>query len=222
MGIAVALSVIFLWVFHLVYILNYAEVNFYSPLFYLHILLQAYLYTGLFITAHDSMHRTVSSNIKINRLAGIICTLLYAGLSYNKLLVNHKKHHQYPGTENDPDFSHGSNNFFIWWFKFLMHYASLFQLLLMAAAFNLLKLFVPEIKLWMFWVLPAFISSLQLFYFGTYLPHKKPHDHTMGIHKARTQKKNHVWAMVSCYFFGYHLEHHTHPHIPWWKLYKMK
>jgi beta-carotene ketolase (CrtW type) len=222
MGITAALTVIFLWAFHLLYILNYAAVNFYSPLFYLHILLQAYLYTGLFITAHDSMHRTISSNERINRLTGIICTLLYAGLSYNKLLLNHKKHHLYPGTKDDPDFSHGSNNFFIWWFKFLMHYASFLQVMIMAAAFNLLKFAIPEIKLWLFWVLPAFISSLQLFYFGTYLPHKEPHDDSMGIHKARTQNKNHLWAMISCYFFGYHLEHHTHPHVPWWRLYKIK
>jgi beta-carotene ketolase (CrtW type) len=44
----------------------------------------------------------------------------------------------------------------------------------------------------------------------------------MGPHKARTQKKNHFWAMLSCYFFGYHREHHEDPHIAWWQLYKVK
>ena len=29
-------------------------------------------------------------------------------------------------------------------------------------------------------------------------------------------------AMVSCYFFGYHFEHHDSPGTPWWKLYAVK
>jgi beta-carotene ketolase (CrtW type) len=27
-----------------------------------------------------------------------------------------------------------------------------------------------------------------------------------------------VWAFISCYFFGYHYEHHDQPYLPWWKL----
>ncbi|MFW6276162.1 MAG: fatty acid desaturase, partial [Bacteroidota bacterium] len=70
--------------------------------------------------------------------------------------------------------------------------------------------------------LPALLSTLQLFYFGTYLPHRKPHTHDMGRHRARTQSKNHLWAMLSCYFFGYHTEHHESPGTPWWQLYTKK
>ena len=66
MGILVALIVISFWALHLFYSLNYVKVDFINPLFYLHILLQGYLYTGLFITAHDAMHGTVSSNKFIN------------------------------------------------------------------------------------------------------------------------------------------------------------
>lgn len=222
MGIAAAFIIILLWSFHLYFVLVYAEVNYSSPVFYFHILLQAYLYTGLFITAHDAMHKSVSPNKTLNKLIGILSSSLYAGMSYNRLLKNHMKHHKNPGSADDPDFNTGSQNFFIWWGKFMIKYAAITQIIIMAAAFNLLKLITPEIKLWLFWIVPAFLSSLQLFFFGTYLPHKKPHDHTMGIHRARTQDKNHIWAMVSCYFFGYHTEHHEYPHVPWWKLYKMK
>jgi beta-carotene ketolase (CrtW type) len=28
--------------------------------------------------------------------------------------------------------------------------------------------------------------------------------------------------MLSCYFFGYHYEHHESPQTPWWKLYQIK
>lgn len=222
MGIIIALTIIFVWISHLAYILTSVTVDFTSPFFYLHILVQAYLYTGLFITGHDAMHQTVSSNKKLNRAIGAIATFLYAGLSYKRLITNHFKHHRYPGTADDPDFNVKSQNFFIWWGSFMFRYATIPQLLVMAIAFNVLKIVVPEISLWFFWVIPAFLSSLQLFFFGTYLPHRKPHDHEMEPHKARTQKKNHLWAMISCYFFGYHFEHHDAPHTPWWQLYKTK
>ncbi|KUO63729.1 fatty acid desaturase [bacterium BRH_c32] len=222
MGILIAFIIIFSWFFHLFYMLVYLEPSFSSFTFYFHILFQIFLYTGLFITAHDSMHRTVSKNKTINKLIGQISTFLYAGLSYNRLIKNHFKHHKTPGTEDDPDYNIKSQNFFIWWGSFMIRYATIWQLLVMAAAFNILKIYVPEINLWFFWVIPAILSSLQLFYFGTYLPHKQPHTNEMEPHKARTQKKNHLWAMISCYFFGYHFEHHESPHTPWWKLYQFK
>lgn len=143
-------------------------------------------------------------------------------MSYNKLKENHFKHHKYPGSGNDPDFYIKSQNFFLWWGSFLFRYTTILQIVIMAAIFNLLKIWFTEINIWLFWVFPAFIGTFQLFFFGTYLPHKKPHDHKMEPHKARTQNKNHLWAMLSCYFFGYHFEHHDSPHTPWWRLYKLK
>lgn len=221
-GILIASVIILLWFSHLVYILTYIEINPASPVFYLHILIQTYFYTGLFITGHDAMHRNISKNMKTNHLFGRITSFLFAGLSYKKLIANHFMHHKSPGETNDPDFYIKSQIFFIWWGAFLLRYVSVSQLLIMAVAFNLLKLNFPEMKLWLFWVLPAFLSTLQLFYFGTYQPHKYPHDHSTKPHNARTQKRNHLWAMLSCYFFGYHHEHHDSPATPWWKLYKLK
>ena len=222
MGILVALIIISAWIIHLILSLVYLKVNFFDPFFYINIFIQAYLFTGLFITAHDSMHRTLSKNIKLNRLFGQLSTFLFACMSYNKLLKNHMHHHRYPGTENDPDFSFVTQNFFLWWGLFLWRYTTILQIVLMGIIFNILKIWFNELNTLMFWVLPAFLSTLQLFFFGTYLPHKKPHIHNMLPHNARTQKKNHVWAMLSCYFFGYHFEHHENPGIPWWQLYRTK
>jgi fatty acid desaturase len=28
--------------------------------------------------------------------------------------------------------------------------------------------------------------------------------------------------LLTCYFFGYHLEHHQYPTLPWWRLYQKK
>jgi len=222
MGVLIALIIILFWGTHLFYLLSSFEVSFSNPLQYFHILLQGYLYTGLFITGHDAMHRLVSKNNKLNKIIGQLSTFLFAALSYNRLVNNHFMHHKYPGTEKDPDYSIRSHNFFVWYFTFMYRYATILQLVMMAVIFNVLKIWFPEINIWMFWVVPAFLGSLQLFYFGTYLPHRKPHKVNMEPHKARTQSKNHLWAMLSCYFFGYHFEHHDDVRVPWWKLYKTK
>jgi beta-carotene ketolase (CrtW type) len=44
----------------------------------------------------------------------------------------------------------------------------------------------------------------------------------MRPHNSRTQPNNHLLAMLSCYFFGYHFEHHAYPRTPWWRLYQRK
>lgn len=223
-GIFIALTIIILWLLHLYYLLFYKEVLFYNISTYLHILLQAFLYTGLFITAHDAMHGTVSNNKFINNLIGRVSSFLFAGMSFDKLLKNHHLHHKYPGTELDPDFYVKSQNFFVWWAIFFYRYTTFAQILIMGISYNLLKLLaqVPEINLWFYWIIPAFLGTLQLFYFGTYLPHRLPHTEDMGPHRARTLPKNHLLAFLSCYFFGYHQEHHEGPHIPWWQLWKTK
>ncbi|HEY9812024.1 MAG TPA: beta-carotene ketolase, partial [Candidatus Sericytochromatia bacterium] len=50
------------------------------------ILWQTFLYTGLFITAHDAMHGIVfPQNRKINDFIGTLFLILYAYLSYEEL-----------------------------------------------------------------------------------------------------------------------------------------
>lgn len=222
MGLIFAISIILIWFFHLAFMFEYLYLDFNSVYVYLHILLQGYLYTGLFITAHDAMHGSVSKSRMINKIIGRLSAFLFAALSYKKLADNHKLHHQYPGTEKDPDFNVHSQNFFLWWLSFIFRYATIIQIIIMGIIFNLLKIRYDELNIWFYLVLPSFLGSLQLFYFGTYRPHKKPHQENMKPHNARSQRKNHFWAMISCYFFGYHYEHHELPHVPWWKLFKVK
>jgi beta-carotene ketolase (CrtW type) len=212
------------WGGHLFYILNHVEPSWVNPWMYGHILVQGYFYTGLFITGHDAMHRSVSKRRWLNNLVGYISVFLFAGMSYGRLIKNHRKHHEFPGTEKDPDFYTRSQNFFAWWFMFMVRYTTLWQILILAAIFNLLKYIggIAESSLIVFWIIPAFLATFQLFYFGTYEPHKHPHTEHMGKHRARTQRKNHLRAMLTCYFFGYHIEHHVHPGQPWWKLYQIK
>ena len=222
MGILIALVIMILWLTHLIYSLAFVQVNAFSLYFYLNVFVQAYLYTGLFITGHDAMHGTISKSKNVNTFFGSIASFLFAGMSYARLKKNHYKHHISPTDETDPDFYTKSQNFWIWWFVFMKRYTTISQIIVMAILFNLLKIWFPEKSIWFFWVIPAFLGTLQLFYFGTYLPHKYPHTNGMKPHNARTLKRNHLWAMISCYFFGYHFEHHEHPRVPWWKLYQFK
>ena len=224
MGILIALAVIAFWMWHLIYSLFYFQVDFSNFWTYLHILIQAFLYTGLFITAHDSMHRTISRNKIINNTIGALSTFLFAGMSFNRLMKNHKLHHDYPGTEKDPDFCTKSQNFFVWWTTFLIRYTTLTQIIVMGIAYNLFKYAgnVNELNLWLFWIIPAFLGTFQLFYYGTYMPHKYPHTEEMMPYNSRSLPKNHLWAMISCYFFGYHWEHHQDPSVAWWQLWKTK
>ncbi len=222
MGLIIALLILILWLSHLLYSLLYVNPALSDPLFYFHILLQGYLYTGLFITAHDAMHGSISRNKFLNNIIGRTASFLFAGLSYKQLLKNHIAHHSNPGEDKDPDFYSKSQNFFIWWFVFMKRYTTITQLIIMAASFNVLKIWFAESAIFSFWVIPAFLGTLQLFYFGTYIPHKYPHTGKMKPHNARTLKKNHLWGMLTCYFFGYHFEHHDSPRTPWWQLYKLK
>ena len=77
MGILISVLVIGLWLAHLGYILLYVNVDFNSVFFYLHVLFQGYLYTGLFITAHDAMHRVVSRKKTVNYVIGYIASFLF-------------------------------------------------------------------------------------------------------------------------------------------------
>jgi beta-carotene ketolase (CrtW type) len=222
MGLLIAWVIILTWLGHLVWLLAFSEWPVTSPWVLLSIAVQTYLYTGLFITAHDAMHGLVSTHRPVNRAIGNVATFLFAALSYTRLKEKHQLHHRYPGGADDPDFYTGSQNFFKWWFSFMRNYITWPQIIILAIVFNVLQIWIPQWKLLLFWILPSILSTFQLFYFGTYRPHRLPHEASMMPHHARSQKRSHWRAMISCYFFGYHFEHHAFPGTPWWKLYQIK
>ena len=150
---------------------------------------------------------------------GQLCAMLFAFNFYGKLLPKHHQHHRYVATDQDPDYHEGG--FWAWYFSFAKQYITIWQIVLMAIAFNLLIFFFPEPNVLMYWAIPSVLSTFQLFYFGTYVPHKGMHAPD-NIHQSRSQKQNHWWAFWSCYFFGYHYEHHASPNTPWWRLYQVK
>jgi beta-carotene ketolase (CrtW type) len=219
MGIVIALSIILLWFVSLYFLLNW-ELDYANPFTYLAIFLQTYLYTGLFITSHDAMHGTVSRNKKVNHFLGHVTSFLFAFNFYYKLIGKHHEHHKYVATSQDPDY-HASGKFWTWYWGFIKQYLTIMQLVLITVGLQVLNLFFPLENLLLYWILPSILSTFQLFYFGTYLPHRGIHSND-NKHRSRSLRKNHLWAFLSCYFFGYHYEHHDAPGVPWWRLWKTK
>jgi beta-carotene ketolase (CrtW type) len=216
-GLAIGWGIIFAWALSLYFLLT-MSVSWSNPLVYLGILVQTHLYTGLFITAHDAMHGIVSSHKKWNHLTGWVAAILFSYNFYWRIFSRHHDHHRFVATSQDPDY-HPSGNFLIWYLSFLRQYITIWQLLLMAVTFNILQFIVPVENLIAFWMLPAILSTVQLFYFGTYRPHMGEIDNK---HHSYSQSPNHLWAFLSCYFFGYHYEHHDSPGTPWWRLWRVK
>ncbi|MEH1819379.1 MAG: beta-carotene ketolase CrtW [Nostoc sp.] len=183
---------------------------------------QTFLYTGLFITSHDAMHGVVfPQNSKINHFIGTLTLSLYGLLPYQKLLKKHWLHHNNPATQRDPDFHNGKyKNFLAWYLHFMKGYWSWGQIIALMIIYNFVKniLHIPSDNLNYFWVYPSLLSSLQLFYFGTFLPHSEPKAGYIQPHCAQTISRPIWWSFITCYHFGYHEEHHEYPHIPWWQL----
>ena len=140
-GIFMAIAIISIWAISLGLLLyiDISEFKFWMllPL----IFWQTFLYTGLFITAHDAMHGVVfPKNPKINHLIGSLCLFLYGLLPYQKLLKKHWLHHHNPASETDPDFHNGKHkNFFAWYLYFMKRYWSWLQIITLMIIYNLLK-----------------------------------------------------------------------------------
>ncbi|OUL19053.1 beta-carotene ketolase [Nostoc sp. RF31YmG] len=228
-GLVFAIIIISLWVASLTFLLSISYSKIPIWLIPIAIVWQMFLYTGLFITAHDAMHGAVfRKNPKINNFIGSLTVTLYAVFPYQKLLKKHWLHHRHPASKIDPDFYDGkSENAISWYFHFMKEYSNWQQLIVLNIVFNLAKyiLHISEINLILFWCIPPILSSIQLFYFGTFLPHREPKDGYIYPHCSQTIALPTLWSFITCYHFGYHEEHHEYPHVPWWQLpsvYKQK
>ncbi|MFB9374621.1 fatty acid desaturase [Algimonas porphyrae] len=181
---------------------------------------QLWLYTGLFIVAHDTMHGSFAPrHARLNDWTGRIILFWYAGFNWDSMRKAHHQHHATPGTPEDPDFNADDpHRFWPWYLRFFLRYFSWKQIVVLAAIGAVYTLLgAPYPNLLLMWALPAILSSVQLFYFGTYLTHRhgEPFD---DAHLARTNEYPRWLSLLTCFHFGYHHEHHLYPHEPWWRL----
>ena len=170
-GLFIALGIIGLWGLSLSMLLrigvenpSYVSVQIPIVLVPLGMLCQTFLYTGLFITAHDAMHGSVCpAHPRLNNLIGSIAVRLYALFSYRKLLEKHWEHHRTPASDTDPDFHDGQHTGFLgWYFHFMREYLSWQQIIGMAIVFQMMEyiLAMSTVNLILFWVSPALLSTV--------------------------------------------------------------
>lgn len=238
-GVLVALIIAALWISSLEF-LSFMKIAQSTALWILPAILgRTFIQTGLFIVAHDSMHGAVlPTNRRVNHWIGRVSVMLYALLPYQKLLLNHWQHHRYPGQASDPDFHGGDCNILAWYLKFMKGYLDAEQRVILFFGMGIIFMTLywvfhtPALNLILFWILPIILSSMQLFLFGTYLPHRMAKGSAAPIYRTDSAKlndaeKSHnatstnyplIWSFLSCYHFGYHWEHHEYPFLPWYDL----
>lgn len=187
--------------------------------------LQCWLSVGLFIVSHDAMHGSLfPGGGRINGAVGAALLFVYAGFGWRRMRTAHFIHHKSPGSAHDPDFDAANpTRFWRWYATFLKRYFGLRSALfvLFVVTFYWMVLDVPVEKIVLLYGLPAIASSLQLFYFGTFRPHRHESDRAPGFvdrHNARSERFGTLASLASCFHFGYHHEHHQAPHLPWWAL----
>ena len=220
-GLAIAGTIITVWLTSLIVLLR-LESEQPLLLLLLAVLWQTFFYAGLFITAHDAMHNcVVPQHLTLNHGIGFLALCFYGWLPYRKLRKAHWQHHQYPASENDPDFHNGKDTHgLLWYARFMRRYWSWWQFIAITGTYHFLSrvLHVSEVNLILFWAVPSLLSSAQLFYFGTFLVHREPLNGYQNPFRANSIYRPYVWSLFTCYHFGYHREHHEHPHVPWWQL----
>ena len=224
LSMAIAITIISIWFVSISILFRLDLAN--LPLVYIPVLVafRTFIHTGIFIIIHDSIHGVVHSNKQINNFMGYMTAFLYALLPYKTLSKNHHQHHRYPATKEDPDFyDRNPNNPCLWYASFMKDYQDGKQFWILfwgmtVIFWSLYFMQIPLINMFLFWVLPIILSSLQLFIFGIYLPHRPRLEGYRDRHRARSNNHS-VWlSFITCYHFGYHWEHHKYPYLPWYKL----
>ena len=223
-GVGLSLAVIAAWVaLHLFGVFFYAPERQGWGAALVLIPVQTWLGVGLFIVAHDAMHGSLAvGRPRVNAAIGRLATALYnPGFAYGVLKRSHGAHHRAPGTADDPDFHPDRPHAYVAWFlRFFTTYFRWMEMARLTAvlAIYLLVFRVRPLNLALFWGLPALASAVQLFTFGTWLPHRHGVSSFSDRHNARSLPFGWVGSLLSCFHFGYHLEHHHSPGTPWWAL----
>lgn len=226
-GIGLACAVVSAWLcLHIYAVFFFVPSVEAIPVSVVLVLCLCWLNVGLFIVAHDCMHGSLApGHPLINRTVGTVCVGLYAAFSFSRLFEKHHEHHRHAGTEKDPDFNHlHPRSFVLWYLGFFREYFSLreFAILTVILIFYIWGIGATIPNVLGFWALPAIGSSLQLFYFGTFLPHRETEQPFGDQHRARSNEYSWLLSLLTCFHFGYHHEHHVHPQVPWWRLPQMR
>ena len=222
-GLALGGCVLFSWIAIHIGAVFFLDLSWRTlPLVPLIVAVQCWLTVGLFIVAHDAMHGSLAPGWpKLNAAIGAFILTIYAGFAWRRVRNAHMSHHDAPGTADDPDFFVDEPERFWPWFKtFFVRYFGRRSILFVCTVVTLyILVFGASVaNVVLFYGLPSLLSSLQLFYFGTFRPHRHEESGFADHHNARSNEFGYLASLLSCFHFGYHHEHHTQPWVPWWGL----
>ena len=222
-GLALAFAVFASWLGLHVYAMFVFELSWATlPLAIVMAAVFCWLSVGLFIISHDAMHGSLAPGWpRLNSVIGASLLFLYAGFGWRKMRDAHFDHHRHVGTQGDPDFdADNPRDFARWYATFLRRYFGWQSAVYVSAVVTIywLVVGVPMAQIVLLYGMPAIASSLQLFYFGTFRPHRHADDSFPDKHNARSESFGTFTSLMTCFHFGYHHEHHLYPHEPWWRL----
>jgi fatty acid desaturase len=196
---------------------------------------------GISLFTHEAVHGTLCSNPRWNAFLGAVCALPVLQ-NFSAYRILHLRHHEHLGQEGDPD--HYPNYTRWTWMVFLMNWGRLLigypvylvaipilgfkqgrarertGILLEAAAaalliFGLLRL--PWFVLLHAWLIPMLIIN-------TFVNIRGMSQHTLleqfegdTVRGTRTILTDPIVTFFMCNE-NYHLEHHLHPGVPWYRL----
>lgn len=229
-GLALALPLLGAWLaLHIggIFFLDLADPPLGSITPWLLVVVQTWLSVGIYIVAHDAMHGSLLPlDRRTGERIGAVAVWLYAGFRFAPLTTMHHTHHRRAGTADDPDFaSDHPRSPLRWYLRFMRTYFGVRECVTMLARVGLYVLLGARVEnILLFFALPGLLSSFQLFYFGTYLPHRQLQGAApfADRHRARSNDFGYLASLLSCFHFGYHHEHHRRPDLPWWRLPAMR
>ncbi|MEY4298205.1 MAG: hypothetical protein RLZZ423_1384 [Cyanobacteriota bacterium] len=200
------------------------------------LLLRTQLQTGLFIVGHDAMHGLLwPGRRQRNDRLGAAALACYAALPFGPCRAQHRRHHRWTATAADPDVLAGAERGPLhWYLRFMAGYLTARQmgrlLLTWAALIVLAALITPAPtsapftvlsqatgRVLLFCTVPLWLSSLQLFIVGTYLPHRRQRPPQGRPHPDSLPLPGWL-SLMACFHFGYHREHHDNPGLAWYEL----
>ncbi|SMP43691.1 fatty acid desaturase [Noviherbaspirillum suwonense] len=225
-GTALALAIIAAWLALHVYGVFFLDLRSMAhlPQALLLLAVLTWLSVGVYIVAHDAMHGSLCpANPAAGNLIGAVAVWLYAGFTFRRLAPKHHAHHRQPGSADDPDFAAATpDRAFRWYGQFMKTYFGPREVLTMCLRVGIYMLLGARLEnILLFFAVPGLISSFQLFYFGTFLPHRHLPAGGAGFpdrHRTRSNEYGYLMSLLTCFHFGYHHEHHLHPAEPWWRL----
>jgi beta-carotene ketolase (CrtW type) len=159
-----------------------------------------------------------------------------AATAAEKNLKQQQDHADPPLLRYDPDYHTGNPRLLPWFASFMAHYSSPGQYARIAAATAfLLWLGAPYLNLCLFMCGAAVLAAFQLFYWGTYRPHRpdaaalKAHARAgdaaaaeMPWRRSRSAPWPNPVLFLQAYFFNLHYHHHRWPYCPWWDLPRLR